>query len=91
MTRRTLYLESFAGIAGDLFTAAFLDAGLVDPEAIRAVPDLIGAPQAKVEISDVEREKIMAEITRSFVSHAASYGFSLEEISSYLRELSRGE
>jgi GntR family transcriptional regulator len=45
----------------------------------------------KVEISDVERERILAEITRSFVSHAASYGFNLEEISSYLSELKRGE
>ena len=36
----------------------------------------------KVEISDVERERILAEITRSFVSHAASYGFSLEHLSS---------
>ena len=45
----------------------------------------------KVEISEVEREKILAEISRSFVSHAASYGFSLEEISSYLSELQRGE
>jgi len=45
----------------------------------------------KVEITDIEREKIMAEITRSFVSHAASYGFTLEEISSYISELKRGE
>jgi GntR family transcriptional regulator len=45
----------------------------------------------KVEISDVERERILAEITRSFITHAASYGFSLEEISSYLGELKRGE
>jgi GntR family transcriptional regulator len=45
----------------------------------------------KVEISDVERERILAEITRSFVSHAVSYGFSLGEISSYLNELKRGE
>ena len=45
----------------------------------------------KVNISDVERERILAEITRSFVSHAASYGFNLEEISSYLVELKRGE
>lgn len=45
----------------------------------------------KVEISDVERERILAEVTRSFVSHAASYGFTLEEISSYLSELKRGE
>ena len=45
----------------------------------------------KVQISDVERERILAEITRSFVRHAASYGFNLEEISSYLSELNRGE
>jgi len=45
----------------------------------------------KVEISEVEREKILAEITRSFVSHAVSYGFSLNDISSYLSELERGE
>jgi GntR family transcriptional regulator len=45
----------------------------------------------KVEISDVERERILAEITRSFVIHAASYGFSLGEISSYLSELKRGD
>jgi len=44
----------------------------------------------KVEISDVERERILAEITRSFVSHAASYGFSLEQLSSYISELKRG-
>ena len=45
----------------------------------------------KVEISDVERERILAEITRSYVTHAASYGFSLEELSSYISELKRGE
>jgi GntR family transcriptional regulator len=45
----------------------------------------------KVKIADVERERILAEITRSFVSHAASYGFNLEEISAYLSELKRGE
>jgi GntR family transcriptional regulator len=44
----------------------------------------------RVEISEVEREKILAEVTRSFVVHAASYGFSLEEISTYLSELRGG-
>jgi GntR family transcriptional regulator len=45
----------------------------------------------KVEISEVERERILAEITRSFITHAASYGFTLQEINAYLGELKRGE
>lgn len=55
MTRKILYLESFAGIAGDMFTAAFLDAGLVDAETIRAVPGLIGAKGVEVEITDIQK------------------------------------
>jgi len=55
MTMRTLYLDSFAGIAGDMFAAAFLDAGLVDPEALRAVPSLLGSPDVEVEIHSVMR------------------------------------
>jgi hypothetical protein len=55
MPQRILYLESVAGIAGDMFTAAFLDAGLVDPDAIRAVPALLGSPEVTVEIQTVER------------------------------------
>jgi pyridinium-3,5-bisthiocarboxylic acid mononucleotide nickel chelatase len=52
---RTLYLDSFAGIAGDMFAAAFLDAGLVEPEALRAVPSLLGSPDVEVEIHSVMR------------------------------------
>lgn len=55
MNERILYLESFAGIAGDMFTAAFLDAGLVDPEVVRAVPGLLDAPEVKVEITQTQR------------------------------------
>jgi GntR family transcriptional regulator len=45
----------------------------------------------KVELSEVEREKILAEMTRTFISNSGSYGFSLQEIASYIRELTREE
>ncbi|NNM05181.1 MAG: LarC family nickel insertion protein [Gemmatimonadetes bacterium] len=69
---RTLYLESFAGIAGDMFTAAFLDAGLVDPEAIEAVPSLIGAPDVTVEITDTQRANARFKSVRVVGSGASS-------------------
>ncbi|MGD2120725.1 MAG: LarC family nickel insertion protein [Gemmatimonadota bacterium] len=55
MSTRILFLESFAGIAGDMFTAAFLDAGLVDEEAIKAVPRLLKAPDVEVSVTDVQK------------------------------------
>lgn len=45
----------------------------------------------KISLPEVERERILAEVTRSFVTHAASYGFSIEEVADYLNELKRGE
>lgn len=36
---------------------------------------------------EVEREQRLGEITRSLMTHAASYGFSLQEIIDYLLEL----
>jgi len=74
MTMRTLYLESFAGIAGDMFTAAFLDAGLVDPEAIRAVPGLIHAPGVKVEITDTQRASARFTKVRVVLPDGAAEG-----------------
>ncbi|HUV07565.1 MAG TPA: GntR family transcriptional regulator [Spirochaetia bacterium] len=41
----------------------------------------------KIEVSDVERERILAELSRSFIIKAASYGFSISEILSYIRDL----
>ncbi len=41
----------------------------------------------KIEMDAVQREQILAELTRSFISKAGSYGFNLEEIINYLKEL----
>ena len=40
-------------------------------------------------MSDVQRERVLSEIARSFVTKAASYGFSVAEIIEYLHEFSR--
>lgn len=48
----------------------------------------------EIELDAVERERILAGITRSFISKASAYGFSLDEIIQYFSEikseLSRG-
>ncbi|MBN1698620.1 MAG: GntR family transcriptional regulator [Spirochaetales bacterium] len=43
----------------------------------------------KIELSEIEREKILAELTRTFITKAASYGFSLEEILHYLQDFAK--
>jgi len=74
MTQRTLYLESFAGIAGDMFTAAFLDAGLVEPEAIRAVPGLLHLKNVEVEITDTQRASARFTKVRVVLPEGAEAG-----------------
>ena len=59
MSKRILYLESVAGIAGDMFTAAFLDAGLVTPEEVRAIPEMLGFADVRIDISAQERAGAM--------------------------------
>ncbi len=39
------------------------------------------------EIDRIKRERILSEITRSYISHASSYGFSLSDISKHINEL----
>jgi GntR family transcriptional regulator len=41
----------------------------------------------KVKITDVERERVLSEISRNFISRATSYGFSIKEIIEYLKEI----
>ncbi len=40
-----------------------------------------------VQLPEIEREKILAEISTGFITKAASYGFSIAEIVDYLGEL----
>lgn len=41
----------------------------------------------KIELDEIEREQVLAGLSRSFITKAGSYGFSLNEIISYLRTL----
>jgi GntR family transcriptional regulator len=41
----------------------------------------------RIQLPEIEREKILAEISTGFITKAASYGFSMAEIVGYLREL----
>ena len=41
----------------------------------------------QVTVDAIERERVLSEITRSFISKATSYGFSLEELVGYIRDL----
>ena len=44
----------------------------------------------RVELDEIKRERVLSSITRSFVSKAGSYGFSLKEIIVYLQSLEQG-
>ena len=57
---RTLFLESVSGVAGDMFAAAFLDAGLVSAADLASVPARLGLPAVRVETRRVIRAQIQA-------------------------------
>ena len=40
-----------------------------------------------VKMSDVERERVLAELAREFVAKVSSYGFSVREITQYLNDI----
>lgn len=41
----------------------------------------------KISLSDIEREKIIAELVKNFASQAASYGISLSELITGLKDM----
>ncbi|MEW6056879.1 MAG: LarC family nickel insertion protein [Bdellovibrionota bacterium] len=55
---KTLYLESVAGVAGDMFAASFVDAGLVSAEELQKLPALLGLEDVEVRISKVVKASI---------------------------------
>ncbi|MEY3607289.1 MAG: hypothetical protein RLZZ447_77, partial [Verrucomicrobiota bacterium] len=57
---RTLFLESVSGVAGDMFAAAFLDAGLVAAADLATVPARLRLPGVRVETRSVIRAQVQA-------------------------------
>jgi uncharacterized protein (TIGR00299 family) protein len=53
-----LYLESVAGVAGDMFVASFVDAGIVSAAELNALPALVGLAGVGVVVSRVRRAEI---------------------------------
>jgi len=51
VTGKVLFLESVAGVAGDMFAASFVDAGLVSADELKALPGCLGLDGVSVEIS----------------------------------------
>lgn len=41
----------------------------------------------KIELSDVERENILSQLTKTFITKANSYGFTIEELIESIEEL----
>ena len=58
--KRIVCLESIAGIAGDMFTAAFLDAGLITPAQIQSIPATLGLQDVTIDITTVSTAGMQA-------------------------------
>ena len=57
---RVLFLESVSGVAGDMFAAAFVDAGLVPAAELAALPTRLGLAGVTVQTRSVVRATMAA-------------------------------
>ncbi|MGZ8844820.1 MAG: nickel insertion protein, partial [Pyrinomonadaceae bacterium] len=57
---KTLFLESVAGIAGDMFAASFVDAGLVSIEELQSLPSLLNLAGVEIEASHATKATMKA-------------------------------
>jgi hypothetical protein len=57
---KALFLESVAGVAGDMFAAAFADAGLVTVEELAALPAKLGLEAVEISVENVVRATMRA-------------------------------
>jgi pyridinium-3,5-bisthiocarboxylic acid mononucleotide nickel chelatase len=55
---RALFLESIAGVSGDMFAASFVDAGLVTAAELQSLPAVLGLEDVVVEVSHPLRATI---------------------------------
>src|SRR5580765_7314702 len=57
---KALFLESVSGVAGDMFAAGFVDAGLISPEELRSLPGQLGLDGVTIQIESVIRATVRA-------------------------------
>lgn len=57
---KALFLESVAGVAGDMFAAAFVDAGLVTGEELTGLVGRLGLDGVTIEVKSVIRATVKA-------------------------------
>jgi len=61
---KAIYFESVSGVAGDMFVASFVDAGVVTAKELGALPARLGLEGVKVAVSRVRRAEIEATHVR---------------------------
>ncbi len=57
---KILFCDNIAGIAGDMFAASFVDAGLISEEQLKSIPQKLGIPEARLTFKKVKKANIVS-------------------------------